>query len=122
MVYNEKLADRIRKTLAKTKSVQEKHMFGGIAFMVHGKMCIGIVKDDLMVRLDPLLYDAVLKKPGCRPMDFTGRPMKGFVFVSPQGTDSKKDLDYWVSLALDFNTEAKASTKRKSNTRKKKNL
>ena len=94
MVYDEKLAERVRKTLIHQKAIEEKKMMGGLTFMVNGKMCVGILKDDLMVRLNPEVYDAALKKEGCRKMDFTGRPMKGFVFVGSKGTDNKKDLDY----------------------------
>ena len=81
--------------------------------MVNGKMCVGILKDDLMARIDPDVYDSALKKKGCRPMDFTGRPMKGFVFIGPNGIASVKDLKYWLDLALDFNKRAKASKKRR---------
>ncbi len=84
---------------------------GGLTFMVNGKMCVGVLKNDLMIRLDPLIYESALKKRGCREMNFTGRPMKGFVFVNPEGTSNKKDLNYWIDLALDFNAKAKASKK-----------
>lgn len=87
-------------------------MMGGLTFMVNEKMCVGILKDDLMVRLDPVIYGTVLKKKGCREMTFTGKPMKGFVFVGPKGTGNHKDLNYWTGLALDFNKKAKASKKR----------
>ena len=111
MTYDEKLADKVRTALADRKTVEEKKMMGGLTFMVNGKMCVGVLKDELMVRLDPAVYEVALKRKGCRPMDFTGKPMKGFVFVSPKGTSNKKDLDYWVDLALDFNKIAKASKK-----------
>lgn len=81
--------------------------------MVNSKMCIGVLKDDLMVRLAPEVYEEALEQPGCRAMDFTGRPMKGFVFVDPGGTKSAKQLAYWISLARDFNKRAKASKKKK---------
>ncbi len=113
MAYNEDLADRVRTSLIDQRVVEEKKMMGGLTFMVNGKMCVGVAKDDLMVRLDPTAYDAVLKKKGCREMNFTGRPMKGFVFVNPEGTNNKKDLNYWVDLALDFNKRAKSSKKNK---------
>ncbi len=113
MAYNERLADRIRIALAHRKAVEEKKMMGGLTFMVNGKMCVGVLKDELMIRLDPVIYDIALKRKGCHEMNFTGKPMKGFVFVSPEGTNNKKDLDYWVDLALDFNKKAKASKKRK---------
>ena len=111
MAYDEKLAQRVRESLPR-RDVEEKKMMGGLTFMVNGKMCIGVLKDDLMVRLDPDVYETALKKKGCRPMDFTGKPMKGFVFVGPKGTAHKKDLNYWLDLALDFNKRAKASKKR----------
>ena len=114
MPYNETLADRVRAALAPVKNVNEKNMMGGLTFMVNDKMCLGILQDDLMVRLDPGVYEAALERKGCREMDFTGRPMKGFVFVDDEGTKGKRDLDYWVGLALDFNKRAKASKKKKS--------
>ena len=80
---------------------------GGLTFMVNGKMCVGVLKDNLMIRLDSAIYDSVLKRKGCREMNFTGKPMKGFVFVGPTGIESKKDFDYWIDLALDFNKKAK---------------
>lgn len=112
MGYSEPLAEKIRATL-QGKRVEEKKMMGGLTFMVNGKMCVGVLKDELMVRLDPALHETALAKKGCREMDFTGRPMRGFVFVSPKGTASKKDLSHWLGLALDFNKQAKASKKRK---------
>jgi TfoX/Sxy family transcriptional regulator of competence genes len=113
MAYDETLAKRVRKTLPRSPHVEEKKMMGGLTFMVNGKMCVGVLKDELMVRLDPVVYDVALKRKGCRPMDFTGKPMKGFVFVSPKGMSNEKDLDYWIDLALDFNKKAKASKERK---------
>lgn len=117
MAYHEPLADRTREALAFNpalgeKDVEEKKMMGGLAFMVDGKMCVGIVKDALMVRVAPEAYDASLKRKGCRQMDFTGKVLKGFVLVDPEGTKTKKDLDYWVSLALAFNDAAVASRKK----------
>jgi TfoX/Sxy family transcriptional regulator of competence genes len=112
MVYNEKLAERVRKILIVQNKVEEKKMMGGLTFMVNGKMCVGVLKDELMVRIDPEVYEAALRKNDCREMNFTGKPMKGFVFVSPKGTDHKKDLNYWMNLALDFNKKARASKKR----------
>lgn len=79
--------------------------------MVDNKMCLGIVKEDLMVRLDPEYQDKALKLTGCRPMDFTNRPMKGFVFVSPEGVDMDEDLDFWIDKALEYNPKAKSSKK-----------
>lgn len=112
MAYDEKLADRIREILVDQPGVEEKHMMGGVAFMVDNKMCVGVVKDEMMARIDPDLYDDALEKHGCHPMDFTGKPMKGWVFISPEGIDKVKDLEYWIGLALDFNIKAKSSKKK----------
>lgn len=86
---------------------------GGIAFMVEDKMCVGVVKDNLMARIDPEIYEQSLQNPGCREMDFTGRPMKGFVFVEPKATDMDDDLTYWIGLALEYNPKTKSSKTRK---------
>ena len=121
MAYNENLADRVREILVDQKNVEEKKMFGGVAFMVNDKMCIGIVKDDLMARIDPEIYVEVMEKHGCREMDFTGRPMKGFVMISPEGTTRQKDLEYWIQLALEFNKKAKSSKSKRSSIKRKGN-
>ena len=113
MAYNEDLANRVRIAINHLSKVEEKKMMGGLTFMVNGKMCMGILGDDLMARIDPEVYEIALQKKGCREMDFTGRPMKGFVFVGPTGTESKQDFDYWIRLTLDFNKKAKASKKQK---------
>lgn len=114
MSYNEFLADRVRLAM-KEKNVrfEEKAMMGGLTFMVDDKMCVGIVKDNLMARIDPAIYERALKRKGCREMDFTHRPMKGFVFVEPSGTDMDEDLESWIQLALDYNPKAKSSKKKK---------
>jgi TfoX/Sxy family transcriptional regulator of competence genes len=121
MAYNEKLADMTRELIALThKNVEEKAMFGGLCFMVNGKMCVGVEKDRLMVRLDPAKYDEAMEKEGCKPMDFTGRVMKGFVFVDAEVLNTKKKLEYWVKLALDYNKIAKASKPASRGGKKKK--
>lgn len=114
MAYDEHLADRVRQVL-KEKNIpaDEKKMMGGLTFMVDEKMCVGIVKSDLMARVGPHKMDEALSRDGCRPMDFTGRPMKGYVFISPDGVDMDDDLNYFVELALEFNKEAKSSKKKK---------
>jgi TfoX/Sxy family transcriptional regulator of competence genes len=112
MAYDEKLADRIREILVDQPVIEEKQMMGGIAFMVNNKMCVGVIKDEMMARIDPDIFDEAIEKHGCRPMDFTHKPMKGWVFISPEGIDNSKDLEYWIGLALDFNKTAKASTKK----------
>ena len=113
MAYDEKLADRIREFLVELPKVDEKQMMGGLAFMVNNKMCVGVIKGEMMARIDPEKYDEALEKRGCRPMDFTGRPMKGWIYISPEGLEKIKDMEYWVNLALEFNGKAKASTKTK---------
>ncbi len=113
MSYNEKLADRTREIIAAThRNVEEKKMFGGLCFMVNDKMCVGVEKDRLMIRLNPEIYEEVIEKEGCKPMDFTGRIMKGYVFVDIDVLSTKRKLDYWVQLALEFNKIAKASKKK----------
>ena len=102
MAYNEQLAERVRKILAKQGGLYEIKMFGGIALMLRGHMCCGVVKELLMVRVGPEAYEKALAKPHARPMDFTGRPMKGLVFVSPAGTRTDKGLSGWVGQATRF--------------------
>lgn len=80
--------------------------------MLKGKMCIGVVKDEMMCRIDPEVYTMALEKRGCREMVFTGKPMKGYVFVAEEGMKSKKDFDYWINLCVEFNSKAKASKKK----------
>ena len=114
MAYNEHLADRVRRRLSEQKAhFEEKKMMGGLCFMVDDKMCVGIVKDDLMARVGEDLQVQNKDRVGCRPMDFTGRPMKGYVFVSPEGVDNQDDLEHWVDLCLQFNPLAKSSKKKK---------
>ena len=115
MAYNQKLADMTREIISLTnKNVEEKKMFGGLCFMVNGKMCVGVEKDRIMIRLDPAKYDQALEKEGCQPMDFTGRVMKGFVFVDIDVLNTKRKLEYWIKLALEYNKIAKASIKKRS--------
>ena len=102
MAYNEILADRIREVLADRKGFTEKKMFGGLSFIVGGNMCCGIVKDDLVVRVDPDGYEKALAKTHARPMDFTGRPLKGMVYVGPEGYRTDDELKYWLDQALSF--------------------
>lgn len=101
-MYDLHLAERVRQALAGQPRVAERKMFGGLAFFVHGNMCCGIVGEDLMVRVGPQRYEEALAQPHARPMDFTGRPMKGMVFVSPDGCRSGEDIKRWVKRGLDF--------------------
>jgi TfoX/Sxy family transcriptional regulator of competence genes len=113
MAYNEQLAARIRERLADIGDVEEKPMMGGLTFMVNGKMCVGIIKDELMCRIDPNEQDNAMEKIGCRIMDFTAKPMKGYVLIDDTGRKTQQDFDYWIGLALAFNPKAKASRKKK---------
>ena len=118
MAYDEKLADRTRELISLThKNIEEKKMFGGLCFMVNDKMCIGVESERIMVRLDPAKYDEAMEKDGCKPMDFTRKVMKGYVFVDADVLNTKKKLAYWVNLALEYNKIAKVS--RKAATKKK---
>ncbi|NOU17468.1 MAG: TfoX/Sxy family protein [Bacteroidales bacterium] len=113
MAYDEKLANRVREQLVNLQNIEEKEMMGGLVFMYNDKMCVGIVKDELMCRIDPDLHETAVEKLGCRTMDFTKRPMKGYVLIDDVGMRTPKDLDYWINLALDFNKKAKSSKKKK---------
>ena len=107
MVYDEKVALRIRNVMAKQKGSDERKMFGGLSFFVNGKMCIGILKNDLVVRIDPKDSDKLLKMPHVRPMDFTGKPMKGFVYVAPKGYNTDKMLSFWIKNGIEFSKTLK---------------
>ena len=102
MAYDEKLAERVRAALAKRDDVVEKRMFGGIAFMVRGHMSCGVVASTLMVRLAPADADRLMNAPHVRPMDFTGRPMRGFLYVDPPGTKTAATLRQWVERATAY--------------------
>lgn len=113
MAYDQWLEERIRLYFDKKRVEHEaKPMMGGLCFMVNAKMCVGVVENRLMVRLDPEVEAEALTRTGCKPMDFTGRPMRGFVFVDPPGTRTAAQLAAWLDLALEFNPRAKASKKR----------
>ncbi len=114
MAYNEFLADRISDLFNSLSiSFVEKKMFGGLCYMVDNKMCLGIMGDSLMARVGPEVYSSALKQTGCHLMEFTGRPLKGYVLVDEHAIDNETDLNYWVKLCLDFNPHAKASKKKK---------
>jgi TfoX/Sxy family transcriptional regulator of competence genes len=102
MAYDEGLADRISVIMRDRTDVVEKKMFGGLCFMVSGNMCCGIVKDTLMARVGPDHYDEYLAESNAREMDFTGRSMKGMIYVSPEGVDADEDLEKWVSRCIAF--------------------
>jgi TfoX/Sxy family transcriptional regulator of competence genes len=115
MAYDEHLADRIRHVLKEkhVSNIEEKKMMGGLTFMINDKMCVGIVNNELMARIDPDWHEEAITFNNCRTMDFTAKPMKGFVFIGAKGVDSADELDFWVQKALDYNPKAKASKKKK---------
>jgi hypothetical protein len=113
MAYDEFLAERIRRTFQDQHvSFEEKKMMGGVCYLVSDKMCAGVVKNRMMARIDPEIQQDALSRKGCVDMDFTGKPMKGFVFIEPEGTDLDADLEYWIRLCLDYNPKAKSSKKK----------
>lgn len=110
MAYDPELAARVRQWFQRQGvTTEEKRMMGGLCFLVDSKMCLGVESERLMVRLDPAVYEAALQRPGCRPMDFTGRPMKGFVWVTREAVGTDPGLHEWAALALEFNPHAKSS-------------
>ncbi len=103
MAFDERLETRIKQVLERDGTGYEtKYMFGGVAFMVRGHMAVGIVKDDLMVRVGPEAHEKALEEPHVRPMDFAGRPMKGMVYVDPAGTRTDAGLARWVGVATGY--------------------
>ena len=102
MQFDERLAQRIRRALNGKRGVAEKRMFGGLCFLLHGNMCCGVERDRLVIRVGPEQYEQALSKPHARPMDFTGRPLRGFVYVSAEGCRTEPSLKAWVSRGLDF--------------------
>ena len=118
MAYDEFLADRVRQIFNELRiAFAEKKMMGGLIFMVDDKMCIGVDKDKktgedrIMARIGEEEYLAALKEKGSREMDFTGTPMKGFVFIGPDGFDSDDNLEYWLQMAINHNPQARRTKK-----------
>lgn len=113
MAYNEYLQERIESILNEKNVVyRAMKMMGGLCYMVDEKMCLGIVKADLMVRVGPSAKELLQSKKGAKPMDFTKRPMKDYLFIDPEGIDYEADLEFWIDAALEFNPDAKASKKK----------
>ena len=102
VAYDETLAERIRAVLGDDPRLHEQRMFGGLAFMIAGNMCVGVVSDELMVRVGPDAYPDAVALPHAREMDFAGRPMRGFVFVDGAGIAARADLEAWVDRGLAF--------------------
>ncbi|WP_422090532.1 TfoX/Sxy family protein [Tenacibaculum ovolyticum] len=113
MAYNEFLSDRIAQFFNESNvHFYEKKMFGGLCFMVNDKMCVAVIRDEVMARIDPNIYDDCLQRKGCKEMNFTGKPMKGFVFLTEEAIDLDEDFRDWLQLALDYNPLARASKKK----------
>lgn len=115
MSFDLKLAERVRNYLSEIPGIkiEEKKMFSGLAFMVNGKMCVNVSGENLMCRFNPEKQQEVEKKAGYLPMVMRGKEYKGYCYVSPDGIQKKKDLEYWIELCLEFNSKAKASKKKK---------
>ena len=121
MAYDETLAERIRSALDGTPGIEERKMFGGLAFLIHGRMCCGVIGSDFMVRVPLEKFEIALRKAHVRPMDFTGKPVRGFVYVGAQGIRSRAVLRTWIELGLQVAAQAaaKASSPRASRPRRR---
>jgi TfoX/Sxy family transcriptional regulator of competence genes len=113
MAYSEKLANRVRELLVDLDSLEEKEMFGGLVFMYNEKMCVGIIKEGLMCRIDPELFDEMLEKQGVTPLADKPSSMKGFLVIDETGLRTRKEFEFWINLALEYNSRAKKTVKRK---------
>lgn len=102
MASDETAIERVRRCFSARDDVCEKRMFGGVAFMHRGNMCVGISGDRLMARVGPEAYEAALARPGAAPMDFTGKPMRGFVFIAAEAYAEDDDLREWIALCKSF--------------------
>lgn len=113
MAYNEYLQERIESILNEKKiGFSAMKMMGGLCYMIDDKMCLGIVKEQFMARVGPDNYASLLSVKGAKPMDFTKRPMKGYLFIEAEGIDYDKDLEFWIDRCLEFNPMAVASKKK----------
>jgi len=112
MAYNAILTDRVREELSHLKNVEEKKMFRGITFMLNGKMCLSVGNNELMCRIDPAIHDKLLETGKCRTMQMKGRDYIGYILVDEEHLKIKKQLEYWINYALEFNAKAKANGKK----------
>jgi TfoX/Sxy family transcriptional regulator of competence genes len=113
MPPDDALVNRIRTALGRTADVEEKRMFGGIAFMVRGKMCVSVGRDRIMCRIDPAIHDSAVERKGCRTVVMKARQYRGYVHVDADAVKAQHDLDYWIGLSLDYNCKAKASARKR---------
>jgi len=118
MAYDTLLAQRVRKALGDRRDLAEREMFGGLCFLLGGRMAAGIVKNDLMLKVGPDAYDDALAQPHARAMDFTGRPMRGMIYVSPQGIASDSALAGWLRRATTFHDATPAEKRPRKSKRK----
>ena len=119
MAYDASLAARIRKKFARKKGAEEKEMFGGIGFLLHGNMCVGVWKQQLIVRLDPADGQVAVLEPHVHPFDITGKPMKGWLLIDPAGVAGDEELADWIDRAAAFVATLPKKTKKKSKKRSK---
>lgn len=117
MAFSEELAKRIRKALEGRRRLEEKKMFGGLVFLFHGNMCCGVMGDELMVRVGPGFYEKALAFRHVRPMDFTGKPLRGFAYVTAEGIASDSDLASWLKRGVDFALSLPKKEKRNAGVR-----
>lgn len=122
MNYNIKLAERIRQHLVAVPGIdiEEKKMFGGLAFMVNNKMCVCVSGDNLMCRFDPDLQDNLAQRKGFQTMVMKGSVYKGYCYINPEGIQTIKDFEFWVNLCLDFNDKAKSSKRKQADKKSRK--
>lgn len=118
MAYDEKLEARIRDLLGPRTDLEAKKMFGGLCFLINGNMACGVLNNDLIAKVDPERNDVLLKKPGARPFDFSGRPMKGILYVGPVGVKAAKDLRFWVETSLEHALSKPSKAGKKSGKKK----
>ena len=114
MPFDLELASRVRAALEPARRVELKRMFGGITFMVQGKMCVSVGNGRIMCRIDPAIHDAALERKGVRTAVMKGRQYRGFVYVDSEAVKTNADLNYWVGLALDYNSRAKVSARKRA--------
>ncbi len=113
MAVDDALANRVRAALERQLPVEEKKMFGGIAFMVRGKMCVSVGRGGLMCRIDPAAHDTALQHKGCRTVIMKGREYRGYVHIDAEAVKSERELDFWIALSLDYNGKLQASWRKR---------